>query len=161
MYVAVVGPGADATPAECDQGREVGRLLAEHGAVVVTGGLAGVMAAAAEGCAQAGGRSVGLLPGRDRAAASPHLTVAVPTGLGELRNGVVVHSCDGMIAIGGSWGTLSEIALARRTDRPVVTLGGWSVRDADGATVPMVVASSPQDAVARCLALVTAPPHRS
>jgi uncharacterized protein (TIGR00725 family) len=129
-------------------------LLAERGSCVLTGGLSGVMAAAAEGCSQAGGISIGLLPGTDREAASPHLTIALPTGLGELRNGLLVRSADGIIAVGGSWGTLSEVALAHRLGVPVVTLNGWSVWDAAGVAVLMTTALSPLAAVERVVELI-------
>lgn len=154
MYVAVVGPGPDASRRDCERAREVGRLLAERGSCVLTGGLSGVMAAAAEGCSQAGGISIGLLPGTDREAASPHLTIALPTGLGELRNGLLVRSADGIIAVGGSWGTLSEVALAHRLGVPVVTLNGWSVWDAAGVAVLMTTALSPLAAVERVVELI-------
>ncbi len=154
MYVAVVGPGPDASRRDCERAREVGRLLAERGSCVLTGGLSGVMAAAAEGCSQAGGISIGLLPGTDREAASPHLTIALPTGLGELRNGLLVRSADGIVAVGGSWGTLSEVALAHRLGVPVVTLNGWSVWDAAGVAVLMTTALSPLAAVERVVELI-------
>lgn len=128
-YVAVIGPGAQATEEECDTAREAGRLLADRKAVVVCGGLGGVMAAACQGAFERGGTTVGLLPGHDRSAGNPYLTVAVPTGLGELRNGLVVRTSDAVIAVGGSWGTLSEVALAMRTGKPVVVIGGWRVED--------------------------------
>jgi uncharacterized protein (TIGR00725 family) len=149
-YVAVVGPGEDAGPDECAVAREVGRLLAERGAVVLTGGLGGVMAAAVEGASAAGGLTVGLLPGADRAAGNAS-SVLIPTGLGELRNGLLVRSADAVIAVGGSWGTLSEIALARRAGVPVVCVGGWTVLDASGVRVPLETATSAADAVARVL----------
>jgi hypothetical protein len=116
---------------------------------VLTGGLGGVMAAATEGAAAAGGLTVALLPGTDRSG-SP-ATVVIPTGLGELRNGLLVRAADAVIAVGGSWGTLSEIALAMRTGVPVVCLGGWDVRDAVGEKVKLRSADSPAEAVARIL----------
>ncbi|MGD8149898.1 TIGR00725 family protein [Ornithinimicrobium sp. Y1694] len=119
-YVGVVGP-ANATPEEVALAVEVGRLLAKEGVVVVTGGLGGVMAGAARGCAEEGGTSIGLLPGEDRDAANPHLTLTVPTGMGEMRNALLVRSCDVLIGVGNSWGTLSEIALALRTGVPVLS----------------------------------------
>lgn len=128
-YVAVVGPGDEATEQEIRIANEVGSLLAKRGAILVCGGLGGVMAAACEGASSSGGLSVGLLPGRDRAAGNPYLSVVLPTGLGELRNGLVVGVCDAVIAIGGSWGTLSEIALARRTAKRTIVIGGWNVED--------------------------------
>jgi uncharacterized protein (TIGR00725 family) len=125
-YVAVVGPGdADA---EAERDAEVaGRVLAEHGAVVVCGGLGGAMAAACRGAREAGGLTVGLLPGTDRAAANAWVTVAIPTGLGELRNGLVVRAADAVLAVRGGFGTLSEIALALKLGRPVVGVGTWDI----------------------------------
>ncbi len=132
-YVAVVGPGDDATQAEAKVAREVGRLLAERDVIVVCGGLGGVMAAVCQGAHERGGLTVGLLPGRDRAAAAlagnHYLSVALATGMGELRNGLVVAAADAVIAIGGSWGTLSEIALALRTEKPTIVIGGWTIDD--------------------------------
>jgi len=150
-YVAIVGPGDAATTADVEAAHEVGRLLAEAGAVVLTGGLGGVMAAATEGANAAGGVTAVLLPGTDRTASSA--TVAVATGLGELRNALLVRAADAVIAVGGSWGTLSEIALAHRTGVPVVCLGGWDVWDATGAPVEVARADSPSDAVATVLRL--------
>jgi uncharacterized protein (TIGR00725 family) len=147
-YVAVVGPSGEPAPAVLDAAREVGRLLGEAGAVVVTGGGTGVMAAASEGAASAGATVVGLLPGDDRSEANPHVTVAIATGLGEVRNALVVRAVDAVISVGGSWGTLSEVALAARTGVPVVSLAGWDL-PADGGPA---VASDPADAVRRALA---------
>lgn len=148
-YVAVVGPSGDLDPTLAHAAEETGRLLAEAGCVVVTGGGTGVMAAASRGARSAGGTTVGILPGHDRREGNPHLTVALPTGLGELRNGLLVRAVDVVVAVGGSWGTLSEIALARRTGVPVYAFAGW-----DLATVaedgPVVVAD-PAAAVTRAL----------
>lgn len=120
-YVAVCGP-ADADPALLDHARRAGRLLAERGWVVLTGGLGGVMAAAAEGVGDAGGTAIALLPGTDRAAASSGHAFALPTGMGEMRNALLVRCADAVLAIGGSWGTLSEVALAARTAVPVAVV---------------------------------------
>lgn len=125
LYIAVIGaggPGADVRTA-----RAVGRALAERGAVLVCGGLGGVMAAAAQGAQEGGGLTVGLLPGADRSDANAHLSVAIPTGMGELRNGLVVRAADAVIAIGGGPGTLSEIAFALKTGVPVISLGSWEL----------------------------------
>ena len=146
MYVAVVGPGDTASDADVVAAREVGRLLAAAGAVVLTGGLGGVMRAALEGAVAAGGLTVALQPGTERLP-SP-AAVVLPTGLGELRNALLVRCADAVIAVGGSWGTLSEIALAQRRGLPVVCLGGWDVRDESGAAVGLRRVSSPVDAVA-------------
>ena len=126
-YIAVAGAG-DASPAMLERAAEVGALLARRGAVLVTGGLGGVMEAACRGACEAGGTTLGLLPGSDRGAANPWVTVAVATGLGELRNGLVVRSADAVIAIGGAYGTLSEIALALKAGTRVVGLGTWEIR---------------------------------
>jgi uncharacterized protein (TIGR00725 family) len=152
-YVAVVGPG-DADEATCAAASAVGELLARRHLTVLTGGLGGVMAAAAAAATAAGGIAVGLLPGLDRVGASPH-TVLLPTGLGEMRNALLVRCADGVIAVGGSWGTLSEVALAQRTGVPVVCLRGWSITDAAGSNVPLRVAASPAEAVDTLLALLS------
>lgn len=150
LYVGVVGPGDGATPEQQDLAERVGRLLALDGAVLVTGGLGGVMAAAARGSTDAGGRSLALLPGEDRAEARGPHTLTVPTGLGELRNGLLVRAADVVVAVGRSWGTLSEVALAVRTGVPTV-LVGWDDLvghlPADDGVRPPLRASSPEDAV--------------
>ena len=128
--IAVSGGGTDLRAEDLEAAEEVGRLLAERGATVVCGGLGGIMEAAARGAADAGGEVIGILPGTDPAEASEHCTRVVATGTGHARNLAVVASADAVIAIAGAWGTLSEIAFARRLGRPVVTLGGWEVRGA-------------------------------
>jgi uncharacterized protein (TIGR00725 family) len=126
-YVAVVGPSKPERSEVEDAAREAGRLLAESGWVVVTGGLGGVMAAAAAGVAEAGGTAIAMLPGTRREDASPGHTVVLPTGMGEMRNALVVRTADAVLAIGGAWGTLSEIALAARTGVPVFTVDSWEL----------------------------------
>jgi uncharacterized protein (TIGR00725 family) len=148
-YVAVVGPGESPAEAESGMAREVGRLLANHGVVVLTGGLGGVMAAAIEGAADAGATTVALQPGDVRTPSAAD--IVLPTGLGELRNALLVRCADAVIGVGGSWGTLSEIALARRTGVPVVWLGGWQLQDAAGAPLDLPRAASPAEAVAAVL----------
>ena len=126
--------GASRTDAELDGvARDVGRRLAEAGAVVICGGRSGVMEAVAAGAADAGGDVIGILPGDDPAAANPGVTHVVATGVGAARNLAVVASADAVIAIGGAWGTLSEIALARNLGRTVVALGSWAVEAPEGA----------------------------
>jgi hypothetical protein len=154
-YVAVVGPG-EATPAELDAAREVGELLGARGAVLVCGGLGGVMESASEGVRRGGGIAVGLLPGSDRTQGNAHLSVAIATGIGELRNGLVVRAADAVIGIGGSWGTLSELALAARTGTPVVLLDSWRVHGPAGDERPLGVrVGSPREAVDRALELAS------
>lgn len=106
---------------------EVGRLLARAGAILVSGGLGGVMEAASRGAASEGGVVVGILPGATREGANPHLTVAIPTGMGEMRNALVVRSADAVVAVAGEFGTLSEIALALKTGVPVVGIATWEL----------------------------------
>jgi uncharacterized protein (TIGR00725 family) len=114
----------------------VGRGLAERGAVVVCGGLGGAMEAACRGAKAGGGTTVGLLPGLDRRDANPYVDVAVPTGLGEARNALVVRAADALIAVAGGYGTLSEIALALRSGKRVVGLGTWDVDGVEPASSP-------------------------
>lgn len=127
LYVAVCGPGDGASRAACEDAWLVGRGLAIEGAVVVTGGLGGVMEAACKGATAAAGVTLGLLPGTDRDAANDWVSVAVPTGMGELRNGLLVRTSDAVVAIHGGWGTLSEVALALKLGKPVVGLGAWEL----------------------------------
>jgi uncharacterized protein (TIGR00725 family) len=134
-YVAVVGPG-EASPAETESAELVGRGLGQRGDVLVCGGLGGVMAAACRGAAHAGGTTVGILPGTERAAGNEWLTVAIPTGLGELRNGLVIRAADAVIAIGGAYGTLSEVALALKTGVPVVGLRTWQIEGIETVDSP-------------------------
>jgi uncharacterized protein (TIGR00725 family) len=134
-YIAVVGPGS-ASEREQQDAEAVGRLLAEAGAVVVTGGLGGVMAAACRGAVGAGGMTLGILPGDRRTAANEWVTVALPTGLGELRNGLVVRTADAVVAVGGAYGTLSEVALALKTGIPVVGLDTWAIDGIERADTP-------------------------
>jgi uncharacterized protein (TIGR00725 family) len=125
-YVAVIGP-SDATSQEARDAETVGRGLADAGAIVVCGGLGGVMEAACRGASAAAGVTVGFLPGSDRASANEYLQIALPTGLGELRNGLIIRAADAVIAIGGAYGTLSEIAIALRAGVPVLGLHTWEI----------------------------------
>lgn len=136
--IAVVGPGDVPTDSrEYEAAEALGRLLAHHGVTVLCGGRAGVMEAVARGVGESG-VVVGVLPDPDDRRASPYLTVALPTGLGESRNAVLVAGAHAVISVGGSWGTLSEIALAVRIGRPVVSLWGWRVVDAAGSELVAV-----------------------
>lgn len=156
MQVAVIGPN-DATGAERAAAATVAAGLAAAGVVLVTGGRGGVMAAATEAARDAGGVTVALLPGEDRSAAVVTPTVTVPTGLGEARNALVVRSADVVVAIGGSWGTLSELALALRRGTPVVGIGTWTLADdlhRQGLADPVIRAASPTVAVRAVLGLL-------
>jgi uncharacterized protein (TIGR00725 family) len=130
--IAVCGAGrCDAVLAA--QAEAVGRGVAMSGALLVCGGLGGVMAAACRGARAAGGLTIGVLPGADTRAANPDVLIPVATGMSETRNAIIVHTADVVIAIGGEYGTLSEIALARKIGRAVVGLGTWPLgQDAAG-----------------------------
>ena len=132
-WVAVVGPGEGASDAELFAAEEAGAAVAEAGCVLVCGGLGGVMEAACRGARSKLGVAVGLLPGLDRADANGWVSVAVPTGLGEGRNVLIVRAADALVAVGGGYGTLSEVALALRAGKPVVGVGTWAVDGVVGA----------------------------
>ncbi len=158
VYVLVVGPDP-ASPEVAAQCEEVGRLLAGQGAILVTGGLGGAMEAASRGAVGAGGITVGLLPGTSREAANPHLTVAIPTGMGEMRNVLNVRAADAVIAVAGEFGTLSEIAFALKTGVPVVGLGTWELRKAGRVVDAFVRVDTPSEAVREALRLAGAGAH--
>ncbi len=138
-YVAVVGAGEDVAADLLAVAEAVGARLALRGAVVVTGGLGGIMEAACRGAREAGGATLGILPGSDRADANPYVDIALATGMGELRNGLVVRCADALVAVGGAYGTLSEIALALKAGKPVAGIQTWEIEgvhaaaDADAA----------------------------
>jgi uncharacterized protein (TIGR00725 family) len=152
IHIGVVGSG-ESDPVSDEIAERIGRELAEAGAVLVCGGLGGVMAAACRGATAAGGLTIGLLPGVDRGAANRWLGVAIPTGLGELRNGLIVRASEVLIAIGGGYGTLSEIAFALKLGRPVVGVHTWGLTRPDGTSDTGVVVSNTEDAVAVALEL--------
>jgi uncharacterized protein (TIGR00725 family) len=131
IQIAVVG-ASQAAGHTIAAAEVVGTTLASSGAVVVCGGLGGVMAAACRGAKAAGGLTVGFLPGTDRSAANPWVDVVIPTGMGEARNILVVHSAAAVIAVSGEYGTLSEIALALRAQIPVIGIGTWSLTRSSG-----------------------------
>jgi uncharacterized protein (TIGR00725 family) len=146
VQIAVIGSGVEHEAGA----EEVGRLLAERGATVVTGGLGEVMAAASRGAKSAGGTTIGIVPGESRDRANAWVDHVVVTGIGHARNLAVVASGEAVIAVGGKYGTLAEIGLALTLGRPVVVLEpGWEV---DGARR----ASSPEEAVELALELVEA-----
>lgn len=126
--IAVCGAGS-CGPELYGLAEEAGRAIAEAGAVLVCGGLSGVMEAAAKGAKEAGGLTVGILPGAERSDANPWIEVAVATDMGHARNAIIVRSADAVVAIGGEYGTLSEVALALKMNKPVVSLGSWEVTD--------------------------------
>lgn len=137
MQVAVIGH-AQATAGECGAAYAAGRLIAGNGAVLVCGGLSGVMEAACRGAKEAGGTTVGILPGTEEG--NPYLDITIRTDLGHARNVLVVLSADAVIAIGGGHGTLSEIAIALKTGRPVYGIGTWDIEG-------VISCSTPEEAV--------------
>lgn len=141
MQIAVIGP-AQATPAEQEAAYAAGRTIAGSRAVLVCGGLGGVMEAACRGAQEAGGTTVGILPGSE--GGNPYLDITIRTGLGHARNVLVVQSADAVIAIGGSHGALSEIAIALRTGRPVYGIHTWDIEG-------VIPCSLPEDAVMRAV----------
>ncbi|HWC15008.1 MAG TPA: TIGR00725 family protein [Actinomycetota bacterium] len=152
-YIAVVG-GHHVDDATVRRAEEVGRAIAEAGAVLVCGGRGGVMEAACRGARSAGGTTLGILPGESREDANDHIDVAVATGLGEMRNMVVVHSADVVIALAGEYGTLSEIAFALRVGTPVVGIDTWELaRRGQGVSDGIVRVDDPRAAVTEAMRL--------
>jgi uncharacterized protein (TIGR00725 family) len=154
--VAVVGAGA-CDPEIASWAEEVGRAIGEAGAVLVCGGRGGVMEAACRGAKGRGGLTVGILPGTDRSEANAFIEVALPSGLGEARNALVVRAADAVIAIAGEFGTLSEIAFALKIGKPVIGLATWQLAKSGQPVDAIVVASDPADAVRKALALASGP----
>lgn len=146
-YVSVVGSG-EASGELYEKAREVGRLVAERGGTVVCGGRSGVMEAVARGAAEAGGTAIGVLPDEDRERANEYLSFSIATGTGHARNLAVVCSGDVVIAVGGEYGTLSEIGLALKVGRPVVALESWDLGE------QVSVAASPEEAVEAAFGLL-------
>ena len=149
IIVGVIGAG-EAQPQALDWAHEVGRLLAEAGATLVCGGRGGVMEAACQGCHEAGGLTVGVLPGADVAGANPYVRVPIATDMGQARNVIIAQTAHVLIAIDGEYGTLSEAAIGPKLGKTVVGLGPWS-------TLPGVIAvSDAQTAVTTALQAASA-----
>jgi hypothetical protein len=135
---------------------EVGRRLAEAGAVMICGGLTGVMEAASRGASEAGGTVIGILPTTHPGDANRYVTHSIATGIGHARNLAVVASGDAVIAVGGEWGTLSELAYARKLDKPVVALQSWPLRNRAGTDLGIAEAESAEEAVTAALSSAVA-----
>ncbi len=144
-YIGVAG-ASQPEPQLVEPAEELGRRLAEAGATVVCGGGAGVMAAVCRGAQAAGATTVGLLPGAKRSGGNPYLSVALPTGLGEGRNLLLVRASDALIAVGGGFGTLSEIALALRIGVPVVGMATWGLTRDGRPVIPFPITANPEEA---------------
>lgn len=151
-YIAVAG-GSVATPESERLAEEVGSALARRGAVLVCGGLGGLMEAACRGARAAGGTTIGILPTEDRDVGNEYLDVAIATGLGEIRNTLIVRSVDAVIAIDGEFGTLSEIGFALRIGKPVIGLNTWQLATPTDGRDPIVRVDTAEEAVDRALAV--------
>jgi uncharacterized protein (TIGR00725 family) len=153
MLIGVVG-GNDAPTDALETAYEVGREIGARGHIVVCGGRGGVMREACRGARAAGGLTVGILPGDDLSDANEYLDIPIVTGLGSGRNIIVARTAKALIAIGGAYGTLSEIAFGLMLGRPVVGLGTWQLRDAEGHGPPIIRATTAEEAVRACEAAV-------
>ncbi|MBI5869944.1 MAG: TIGR00725 family protein [Actinobacteria bacterium] len=145
-YISVIGAGICDTET-ASAAEEIGRLIARAGAVLVCGGLGGVMEAACRGAREEGGTTIGILPGLDREDANPYIDLAICTGVGHARNLAVAASGDAVIAVGGEFGTLSEIGLARKAGRRVVLLNSWKISNGGGLSEGILTATTPVQAL--------------
>jgi uncharacterized protein (TIGR00725 family) len=151
--IAVIG-GGQCSANEAKLAEEVGRELARRGAVLVCGGLGGVMEAACKGASSEGGLTIGILPGDNRQAANPHVQIPIVTGMGHARNVAVVKSAQAVIAIGGSYGTLSELGHALQRGIPVIGFNTWSLSRNGQQDSSIIPAQSPAEAVNKALEMV-------
>ena len=158
LQISVIG-ASEGEPEVLRDAEAVGRSIAEAGAVLVCGGLTGVMEAASKGAADAGGVVVAVLPTLSPADANPYVSYAVATGTGHARNLAVVASGQAVIAVGGEWGTLSEIAYARKLCRPVVAIQSWTLRNRSGTDLGIVEAETPEKAVEAALSAAVVGSH--
>jgi uncharacterized protein (TIGR00725 family) len=156
VFIGVIG-GSEVSPSVAQVAEEVGREIARRGAVLVCGGLGGVMEAACRGAASEGGLTIGILPGEDRRAANPFVRIPVVTGMGYARNVAVVRSCQAVIAVDGSYGTLSEIGHALQGGVPVIGLNTWSLARDGRADTAIIPAATPADAVDIAMSLIEEP----
>jgi uncharacterized protein (TIGR00725 family) len=157
IQISVIG-ASEGAPEILRDAEAVGRGIAEADAVLICGGLTGVMEAASRGAALAGGTVLAILPALSPADANPYVTHAVATGTGHARNLAVVASGEAVIAVGGEWGTLSEIAYARKLNRPVVAIQSWTLRNRAGTDLGIVEAETPEEAVKAALSAAVVEP---
>ena len=150
--IAVIG-GSKCSRQEAELAEEVGRELARQDAILVCGGLGGIMAATCKGASSEGGVTIGILPGGNRQTANPYVQIPIVTNLGEARNVVVVKSARAVIAIGGGYGTLSEIGHALRNGIPVIGLNTWTLSRNGQPDSSIIVAQNPAEAVNKALNL--------
>ena len=152
-FVAVIG-GGECSPKEALLAEEVGRELVKQGVTLICGGLGGVMEAACKGASSAGGVTIGVLPGDNRQAANPYVQIPIVTGIGYARNIIVVKSAQSVIAISGSYGTLTEISHALQSGIPVIGLNSWSLSRQGREDKSIIPAQNPTEAVAKALSLI-------
>jgi len=158
-FIAVIGTGAGSGDAQVARIAEtVGREIAKAGAVLVCGGLGGVMEAACRGASQQGGLTIGILPTNSRESANPYVRVAIATGLGEARNALITRTSDAVIAIGGEFGTLSEIGLALKMGKPVVGIETWELAKGGQPSSAIRRAGSAEEAVKVAIELTSSNP---
>jgi uncharacterized protein (TIGR00725 family) len=151
LFIGVIG-GSEVSPPLAKLAEEIGREIAWHGAVLVCGGLAGVMEAACKGASDEGGVTIGILPGDDRNSANPYVNIPIVTGIGYARNVAVVRTSQAVIAIDGSYGTLTEIGYALQAGIPVIGLGTWSLSINGQSDNNIILVKNPKDAVAKAMA---------
>ena len=151
-FIAVIG-GGQCSSREAKLAEKVGRELAKQGATLVCGGLGGIMAAACRGAQSEGGLTIGILPGESQQAANPYVQIPIVTGIGYARNVAVVKSAQAVIAIGGNYGTLSEIAHALQSDIPVIGLNTWTLSKNSQPDESIIRAKNPTEAVNKALEL--------
>ena len=153
IFIGVIG-GNEVSPQVSALAEEVGREIARQGAALVCGGMGGVMEAACRGASREGGLTVGILPGDNRLTANPHVKIPIVTGIGYARNVAVVKSSQAVIAIDGSYGTLTEIGYALQSGIPVIGLNTWSLSIDGQADDSIITATGPQDAVSKAIELI-------
>lgn len=156
VYIGVIGESVCAERTR-QIAETIGRLIAENGAVLVCGGMGGVMEAASHGAMLAGGVVLGIIPGYSRDEANPHLSFSIVTGMGEGRNLILVRSCDALVAVGGGYGTLSEIAFAHKLDIPVVGINTWSLKREGQIDKKIIEALDENEAVSKAIELAQRP----
>lgn len=153
IFIGVIG-GSEVSPQIAALAEEVGQEIARRGAVLLCGGLGGVMEAACKGASEAGGLTIGILPGENSREANPYVQIPIVTGIGYGRNVAVAKSSQAVIAINGSYGTLTEIGYALQSGIPVIGLNTWSLSLDGKADASIIPAENPRDAVAKAIELI-------
>jgi uncharacterized protein (TIGR00725 family) len=153
VFIGVIG-GSEVSPQVARLAEEVGREIARQGAVLVCGGLTGVMEAACKGASKEGGLTIGILPGDNRKTANPYVKIPIITGIGYARNAAVVKSAQAIIAIDGSYGTLTEIGHALQSGIPIIGLGTWEIAMDGKADKSIIIAKNPKEAVDKAMEII-------